>query len=109
MVENIKWQVEIKRLDKIRLDLELNFNNLELLTNINRSQLKKIFTLETNPSLKLYLDIRYALESQINVKSKVVKPKKEKKIVQECDCKLENGLFKRGKIKCLKSKIEHNF
>ena len=27
----------------------------------------------------------------------------------ECDCRLENGLLKRGKIKCKKTKAEHNF
>lgn len=27
----------------------------------------------------------------------------------ECDCKLEGGLLKRGKIKCKKTKEQHNF
>lgn len=28
---------------------------------------------------------------------------------KECDCKLENGLLRRGKIKCTKTKSEHKF
>ena len=121
------WQTEIKRLDKMRLELELNFNKLEQLTTINRGQLKKIFNFTTIPSLKLYLEIQSALVSQMNVilnqsegdgsllEGNVPKmenkplPPEEKQNANECDCRLENGLLKRGKSKCKLSKIQHNF
>jgi hypothetical protein len=134
------WQTEIKRLDKMRLELGLNFNKLEQLTTINRGQLKKIFNFTTIPSLKLYLEIQSALVSEMNVVLNQTKvdgsllegnvPKMEnkplppsdkkgisgkefadatKKAFNECDCRLENGLLKRGKVKCKLSKAEHNF
>ena len=121
------WQTEIKRLDKMRLELGLNFNKLEQLTTINRGQLKKIFNFTTVPSLKLYLEIQSALVSQMNVilnqsegdgsllEENVPKmenkplPPEEKQNANECDCRLENGLLKRGKSKCKLSKAQHNF
>ena len=34
---------------------------------------------------------------------------KDLEIESECDCKIVNGLLRRGKIKCTKSKKEHGF
>lgn len=68
--EKEKWEIEINRLDKLRLDLRLNFNKLEQLTGIFRGQLKRILECKTSPSLKLYLEIKDALESQIEVEFK---------------------------------------
>ena len=101
------WEKEIKRLDKIRLDLGLTLYKTELLTGVKRGQLNGYFELKNIPSLKIYLSIKSALENAIEVKSseEASAPLKTKK----CDCKLVDGLLRRGKIKCNKTKEEHNF
>ena len=120
-----KWQTEINRLNKIRVDLDLNWNRLEKLTKINRAQLKKFFEFTNVPSMKFYFEVKSSLENEFMVKEiekletdgslqKGNVPKMENKPAPptekaSCDCKLENGLLKRGKIKCTKSKAEHNF
>jgi len=98
------WQTEIKRLDKIRLELELNWNKLEQITNIDRSQLKRFFDFKNVPSMKFYFNVKDALESQLKVKASEELGKSK-----SCDCTFEKGLLKRGKDKCTKSKEEHNF
>lgn len=144
------WQIEIKRLDKIRLELGLNWNKLEKITNIDRGQLKRFFEFTNVPSMKFYFDVKVALENEFEVKfgdvevhrnggvaigkvppatstrnSNDVHPtrgvsfietakdkvalKVRKFVNGTCDCKLENGLLKRGKIKCTLSKVEHKF
>lgn len=102
------WQIEIKRLDKIRLELGLNWNKLEKVTNIDRGQLKRFFEFTNVPSMKFYFDVKVALENEFEVKFKNIKPSEEFVNI-ECDCKVENGLLKRGKIKCTLSKAEHKF
>lgn len=149
-----KWQLEIKRLDKLRLDLGLNMSQMQKRTGIDRSRLKSFFEFKNIPSIKFYFEVRDFLEKEIEVKvAEVVAPEfpkhrkddakkrvsfreaanlqmeslkvpkekfgREKPIEsvsdmgiigkQICDCKLENGLLKRGKIKCKKTKEEHNF
>lgn len=64
------WKTEIKRLDKLRESLGLNFNQLEGLTKINRGQLQRFFDMVNIPSMKFYFDVKDALESQIDVKIK---------------------------------------
>lgn len=136
------WQIEIKRLDKIRLELGLNWNQLEKITLIDRGQLKRFFEFANVPSMKFYFDVKVALENEFEVKfgeveipddgglligqvpkmeNKPLPPKSKKGItakeaaesikeaISPCDCKLESGLLKRGKIACKKSKAEHNF
>lgn len=166
LLEN--WQIELKRLDKIRLELGLNWNKMESLTGINRGQLQRFFEFKNCPSMKLYFDVKDALESQMEVFIEEVhrdggsviiaptfpkdrkdfafsdaykpiidkNPKRGVSVIEEvfqrlseehgvdsneevksstfenlrdCDCKIENGLLKRGKIKCTKSKAEHKF
>ncbi len=102
------WQIEIKRLDKIRLELGLNWNQLEKITNIDRGQLQRFFEFINIPSMKFYFDVKAALENEFEVKFKDLVSNLELATI-ECDCKLEGGLFKRGKIKCKKSKAEHKF
>lgn len=132
------WQVEIKRLDKMRLELGLNMNQLEKITDIDRGQLKRFFEFTNVPSMKFYFDVKDALEKEFEVKfadvevhrdgsvsinltartltaqnsikaEKVFKYLGSKLTKKDCDCKLENGLLKRGKIKCTLSKAEHKF
>lgn len=120
------WQIEMNRLNKIRLDLGLNWNKFGKLVGKNRELLKKYFEFRSIPSMKVYFDLKTALENEFDVKiGEVVVPellddRKEKSFIppktstrntnyDACDCKLENGLLKRGKIKCKKTKAEHNF
>ncbi|MFO0090047.1 MAG: helix-turn-helix domain-containing protein [bacterium] len=125
------WQVEIKRLDKMRLELGLNMNQLEKITGIDRGQLKRFFEFTNVPSMKFYFDVKVALENEFEVKFKDIEPivkNQYNKLCEnygvdktqntnsstfennsQCDCKLENGLLKRGKIKCTLSKAEHKF
>jgi hypothetical protein len=100
------WQVEIKRLDKIRLQLGLNYNQLEKITQIDRGQLKRFFEFKNVSSMKFYFDVKVALEQEFEVKFVEIIPE-TKVIIDKCDCKIENGLLKRGKIKCTLSKAEH--
>jgi hypothetical protein len=100
------WQVEIKRLDKIRLQLGLNYNQLEKITQIDRGQLKRFFEFKNVSSMKFYFDVKVALEQEFEVKFLEIIPK-TKVLIAKCDCKIENGLLKRGKIKCTLSKAEH--
>lgn len=117
-----QWQLEIKRLDKIRLDLGLNWNQLEKITGKQRDLLQRYFDFKSVPGLKVYFEIKIALENEFEVRFPVEmvvinKPcsmgMSELFLVStddsDCDCKLENGLLKRGKIKCKKTKEEHNF
>ena len=109
------WQIEINRLNKIRLDLGITLYKFEQITGIKRGNLQGVFELKNIPSLKRYLEIKEALENQIEVKDskieiKLIKEQKPKVKVNSCDCKLDtNGLLRRGKIKCSKPKEEHNF
>lgn len=138
------WQIELNCLDKIRLELGLNWNQLEKLTGKSRNLLQKYFSFKSVPSLKVYFELKTALENEFEVKySEVVAPefpedrkdytltaffskksvKAEKGVsakeaaeriksivsIEGCDCKIENGLFKRGKIKCSKTKAQHKF
>jgi len=141
------WQIEMNRLNKIRLDLGLNWNKFGKLVGKNRELLKKYFEFRSIPSMKVYFDLKTALENEFEVKiGEVVVPEfpdnrndyttrtlsalnsqKDQKVIKDlealippktstrntnydaCDCKLENGLLKRGKIKCKKTKAEHNF
>ena len=102
------WQVEIKRLDKMRLELGLNWNQLEKITDIARGQLKRFFEFTNVPSMKFYFDVKNALENEFEVKFKEFEIASKTENIQ-CDCRLENGLLKRGKIKCALTKAEHNF
>lgn len=125
-----QWQIEIKRLDKIRLTLGLNYSKLQVLVNKDRGYLKRIFELQTVPSLSVYFELKMALENEFEVKFSKIEPiplrdisfmenAKEKVLPPKtptrntnydaCDCKLENGLLKRGKIKCALTKVEHQF
>jgi hypothetical protein len=61
------WKEEIKRLDKIRLDLGLNWNRMEKLTGVNRGQIKKMFEFTNIPSMELYFDVKIALENEFEV------------------------------------------
>lgn len=97
------WELEIKRLDKIRLELGLNYNKLQNIIGINRAQLQRFFEFKNNPSLKLYFSIKNALDEEY--KSFLA----DLEVEIDCDCVLEDGLLKRGKIKCKKSKNEHKF
>lgn len=135
MEKSEKWKSEIKRLDKIRLNLGLTSGKIEKRIGINRKQLDRIFACETQPGLGIYLTIKEFLENERDVvfaevlvegitsnnavskietiieKQKVIPEFKEDYQFQnDCDCKLdENGLLRRGKIKCKKSKEEHKF
>lgn len=108
-----QWQIEIKRLDKIRLTLGLNYSKLQVLVNKDRGYLKRIFELQTVPSLSVYFELKNALENEHEVKFAAEGENSQKKesIFEnlDCDCRLENNLLKRGKIKCKKTKAEHNF
>lgn len=116
------WKQEINRLDKIRLDLGLNWYKLQILTGINRQQLQRCFELVNEPKLGFYLEIKSALENQIEVNPKPKKvsvpkaknppPKPTKKEVvskNDCDCYMSGTLFLRGKSGCKKAKDEHKF
>jgi hypothetical protein len=106
-----KWQIEINRLDKMRLDLGLSMYGLEKITGISRDNLKGMFDFKNIPSLKRYLEIKDALENQFNVVFIEENTKRTEVAIEsdKCDCKLVNGLLRRGKIRCIKSKKEHNF
>ena len=70
MNQTENWQVEINRLNKMRLDLGLNMNQVEKLTGVNRSRLKGFFEFTNIPSMKFYFDVKKALEIQFEVKFK---------------------------------------
>ena len=121
------WKVEIKRLDNIRLELGLNFNQLEKLSGSNRQKIGRMFQMVNEPSLSFYLTIKSVLENHIKV---VLKEKKETsasaidkklpkvkvgdgvgnvlKTESPCDCRMSGTLFIRAKG-CTKSKDEHKF
>ena len=116
-----KWKKEIKRLDDIRLKLGLNFNQIEVLTGINRGKVGRFFNMVNEPSLGFYLDVKMCLESEIKVNTKdkkEVPPKAEKTTSapikevapkNDCECYMSGSLFLRGKSGCKKTKEEHKF
>ncbi len=122
-----QWKTEIKRLNKMRLDLGLNMNQLEKLTGVNRSRLKGFFEFTNEPRISFYFQIKDALENQIEVKfSEEAKeyldnyvPKEGNVPIMEnkplpppektfCNCKMEDNLFKRDK-NCKMKKQLHKF
>jgi hypothetical protein len=115
------WKKEIKRLDDIRLKLGLNFNQIEVLTGINRGKVGRFFNMVNEPSLGFYLDVRSCLENEIKVNTKPKKeisPKEEKTFSaatkevapkNDCDCYMSGTIFLRGKSGCKKTKEEHKF
>jgi len=117
------WKVEIKRLDKIRVDLNLNWNQLEKLTSLNRGKIQRFFESEKNPSMKVYFDLKEVLENQQevvfeNVDAAEEKPSVEVDLLDEyiksknqttCDCRMSGNLFLRGKSGCKKTREEHKF
>ena len=107
------WQLEMNRLNKMRLDLGLNWNQFGKLTGKNRELLKKYFEFRSIPSLKVYYELKTALENEFEVKFGAEErpefpenridytmnsPKTPTRNTNDCacDCKLENGLLKRG-------------
>lgn len=120
------WKVEIKRLDAIRTKLDLNYNQLEKLSGINRQKIARMFQMVNEPSLSFYLTIKSVLENKIKVvvnekkESIKLKPKIplspvsmidamiEKNKEKPCDCRMSGTLFIRAKG-CTKSKDEHKF
>ena len=92
-----KWKNEIDKLESIRISSGLNFNEIEKHTGINRGVLQRFFNKSNEPKISFYFKVKDFLESF------------EKSNVEftECDCKIVNGLLRRGKIKCTKSKSEH--
>ena len=104
IVDMEKWQKEIQKLEELRIELKLNFNYLEKISGINRGQLKKIFEMKTIPSLKLFLTIQ-------DVILNLVSETKSKSNFEKCDCKIINGLLRRGKSnpKCELTKEQHVF
>ena len=133
------WKIEMNRLNKMRLDLGLNWNQFSKIAGKNRELLKKYFEFRSVPSMKVYFELKIALENEIEVKfgdvemviiqkpmgngpteaniifpptmTTALPPKTPTRNTNDnsCDCKLENGLLKRGKIKCKKTKAEHKF
>lgn len=105
------WKKEIEKLEKIRVDLQINFNSLEKLTGVNRSQLKKMFTCLNMPGLELFLNVKNVLESQKHLKGAQSILAESDVIVtenKECDCTIDDkGILRRGKSKCKKTKSEH--
>jgi hypothetical protein len=116
-----KWKKEIKRLNDIRLKLGLNFNQIEVLTGINRGKIGRFFNMINEPSLGFYLDVKMCLENEIKVNTKEKKevpakvektsstPIKEIAPKNDCDCYMSGSLFLRGKSGCKKTKEEHKF
>jgi hypothetical protein len=116
-----KWKKEIKRLNDIRLKLGLNFNQIEVLTGINRGKIGRFFNMVNEPSLGFYLDVKMCLENEIQVNTRqknesVPKmrnpppaPIKEVAPKNDCDCYMSGSLFLRGKSGCKKTKEEHKF
>ena len=122
------WQTEIKRLDKMRLELGFNMNQVEKLTGVNRSRLKGFFEFTNIPSMKFYFDVKEVLENEFEVKfgdtevhieggllkGQVPKmenkplPPKAKEAIPTCNCKMEDNLFKRDK-NCKMKKQSHKF
>jgi hypothetical protein len=118
-----KWKKEIKRLDDIRLKLGLNFNQIEVLTGINRGKVGRFFNMVNEPSLGFYLDVKNALEHQIDVKKTIEKvskgntpkmrnppqpPTKEVALTNDCECRMSGTIFLRSNG-CKKTKDEHKF
>ena len=64
------WKKEIKRLDDIRLKLGLNFNQIEVLTGINRGKVGRFFNMTNEPSLGFYLTIKKTLGRCVEVDGK---------------------------------------
>jgi transcriptional regulator with XRE-family HTH domain len=65
-----EWEIEIKRLDDIRLELGLNFNQLEKLTGSSRGKIANMFKMSNEPSLGFYLTIKNALQRCVEVDGK---------------------------------------
>lgn len=91
------WESEIDKLESKRIDLGLNYNEIEKHLGIHRSMLQRFFNKNNEPKIGFYFKVRDFLES---FKSPIIE-------VLECDCKIVNGLLRRGKIKCNKTKSEH--
>lgn len=115
------WKKEIKRLDDMRLKLGLNFNQIEVLTGINRGKVGRFFNMINEPSLGFYLEVKTALENQIKVVVKESKSAPKDKdlaippkavdvaLKNDCDCYMSGNIFLRGKSGCKKTKDEHKF
>ena len=93
------WENEIDKLELIRIGLGLNYNEIEKRTGINRGVLQRFFSKINEPKIGFFFKVKGFLES-------FEKPSIE---FTQCDCKIVNGLLRRGKIKCSKQKSEHKF
>lgn len=113
------WKKEIKRLDVIRLKLGLNFNQIEVLTGINRGKIGRFFNMVNEPSLGFYLDVKSCLENEIKVDvnhkkrgvsiiDNPVAATKEVASTNDCECCMSGSLFLRSNG-CKKSKEDHKF
>lgn len=104
------WEKEVNKLELIRVKLNVNFNELQKITGINRSHLSKFFSCKNVPTLKMFMYVKSVLEKlETEYKDPIINNNIEK-CNCDCDCTIDSqGIFRRGKIKCVKSKKEHKF